>query len=547
MAPERHQSLFFFAWNSVSSAVRAWDVVGLETVRSPFCRPVFALLQGSALWYAAEVVSWKIADVIDFEWFLAGDGDVDDTALRARDRQIFEKISQADALHRPKSRKEIFRAWLEMRRRQTSETPPGEYFLTAWQTLSVLSALAGAAIGISVAAAVLLTYRGDEPVNVAWFFACTVGIQWLILAAALGLWLLRRTAHLFENFHPVRKLLSGLLWSLSAALHQLPGERRERIRARLMRIRRKGEVFQLLVWPLVMITQIFGVFFNAGVLIALLLPLGRDVAFGWQSTLKTSPETVYKLVSSIAAPWSFLPNAHPARQQVVQSRFSYSEGIKSLSLPAMTSWWPFLFYATFFYGFLVRLVLLIWCGLSLRAALRGFSFDHANCSALFRRLTGPFIQGHPETAKLAVPEAFPSVDHNANGSCLALIASELEIQEDQIETGLRAGFGWRLSRPVLSVRIDDPGGNADALERIAREAPSLTGVAVLIGARRAPIRAIALVLRKIAEAAGGEIEVLVLLAGSRESNSHEPVEEFSTWRNFLAIHDLRLGLERWRS
>ena len=65
---------------------------------------------------------------------------------------------------------------------------------------------------------------------------------------------------LFENFHPVRKLLSGLLWSLSAALHQLPGERRERIRARLMRIRRKGEVFQLLVWPLVMITQIFGVF-----------------------------------------------------------------------------------------------------------------------------------------------------------------------------------------------------------------------------------------------------------------------------------------------
>jgi hypothetical protein len=127
-----------------------------------------------------------------------------------------------------------------------------------------------------------------------------------------------------------------------------------------------------------------------------------------------------------------------------------------------------------------------------------------------------------------------------------LIASELEIQEDQIETGLSAGFGWRLSRPVLSVRIDDPSGNADALERIAREAPVLAGIAVLIGARRAPIRAIALVLRKITEAAGGKIEVLVLLAGSRESNSHEPAEEFNTWRNFLAIHDLRLGLERWR-
>ena len=69
---------------------------------------------------------------------------------------------------------------------------------------------------------------------------------------------------------------------------------------------------------------------------------------------------------------------------------------------------------------------------------------------------------------------------------------------------------------------------------------------MLIGARRAPIRAIVLVLRKIAEAAGGKIEVLVLLVGSREVNSHDPAEEFNTWRNFLAIHDLRLGLERWR-
>jgi Protein of unknown function (DUF2868) len=501
---------------------------------------------GGALWYAAEVVSWKIADVIDFEWFLAEDGDVDDAALRVRDREICEKISLASESRQVKSRKELFRAWLDERRNQTPGAPPGEYFQAAWQTLSMLSALAGAGIGIGVAAAVLLAYRGDEPVNVAWFFACTVGIQWLILAGALGIWLLRQTTHLFENFHPLRRLLSGLLWSLSAALHQLPGERREHIRARLMAIRRKSEVFQLLLWPLLMITQIFGVFFNAGVLIALFLPLGRDVAFGWQSTLRTSPETVYRLGSSIAAPWYFLPNAHPTREQVVQSRFSYSEGIKSLSLPAMSSWWPFLFYATFFYGFLVRLALLIWCGLSLRAALGGFSFDHANCSALFRRLTGPFIQGHPDTAKLVVPEAFPSIDHNAHGSCLALVASELEIREDEIETGLSTGFGWRLSRPVLSVRIDDPSGNADALERVAREAPVLAGVAILIGARRAPIRAIALVLRKVVEAAGGKIEVLVLLAGNRESNSHEPAEEFNTWRNFLAIHDLRLGLERWR-
>ena len=185
---------------------------------------------------------------------------------------------------------------------------------------------------------------------------------------------------------------------------------------------------------------------------------------------------------------------------------------------------------------------MIWCGLGLGTALRKFSFSHASCSALFRRLTGPFIQGHPETAGLEVPELFRLAGHNGNGSCLALIASELEIQEKEIETGLSAGFGWQLSKPVLAVRIDDPSGNAAALERIAALTRDLPYYA-----RRAPIRAIALVLRRIAEVAGGKIEVLVLLAGSRESNLQESSEEFRNWRNFLAIHDLRFGLEKWPS
>jgi hypothetical protein len=232
-------------------------------------------------------VSWKISDVIDFEWFLAEDGDVDDAALRVRDGEIFARISTSAARPPPKDRKDVLRAWLEARRSETSETPPGEYFLTAWQLLSTLSALAGAAIGMSVATAVLLAYTGDEPVNVAWFFACTVGIQWLILAVALLIWLLRRTTHLFEDFHPLRRLLSGLLWSLSTALHQLPGERRERMRARLMSIRRKGEIFQLMVWPLLMVTQIL-VFFQRRRPYCSFAAFGKRCRLGWQSTLKTS-------------------------------------------------------------------------------------------------------------------------------------------------------------------------------------------------------------------------------------------------------------------
>jgi hypothetical protein len=492
------------------------------------------------------IVSWKIVDVIDFEWLLAEDGELDQAALENRDRPLGNRIAGSDSRKKARDRRQIFLAWLQARRSEISETLPGEHFLTVWQLLVVLSALIGVSLGLSVAGALLLAYTGDEPVNVGWFFACTVGIQWLILLASLLVWLLRRTTHLFENFRPLRNLLAGLLWSWGAALQQLPGEQRQRVRARLMGIRRKGEVFQLLVWPLLMISQIFGVFFNVGVLVALLLPFGRDVAFGWQSTLKTSSETVYQLVSSLAAPWSFLPQPHPTREDVLQSRFSYSEGIQSLSLPAMTSWWPFLFYATIFYGLIVRTALLLWCLLGLRAALRGYSFNHAGHNALFRRLSGPFIQGHLETAKLQVPEAFTSKDHQATGACLALLASELEMSESEVELALGT-LGWQLSRPILAVRIDDPSGNAVAIERISREASSLAGIAVLVGARRTPIRAIALMLQKITQAAGANIEVLVLVvhAGSGDASTQDTTEKLGTWRNFLAIHDLQVGLERW--
>ena len=189
---------------------------------------------------------------------------------------------------------------------------------------------------------------------------------------------------------------------------------------------------------------------------------------------------------------------------------------------------------------------MVWCAVGLRGALRGFSFNHAGHNALFRRLSGPVIQGHLETAKLEVPESFASVDHKTSGVCLALIASELEIPESEVESGLST-LGWQLSRPILPLRIDDPSGNAAALDRIGREASSLAGISVLIGARRTPIRAIALMLQKITRAAGLDIEVLVLLvqADAEDVSPQDLTEKLRTWRNFLAIHNLQVGLERW--
>jgi hypothetical protein len=54
-------------------------------------------------------------------------------------------------------------------------------------------------------------------------------------------------------------------------------------------------------------------------------------------------------------------------------------------------------------------------------------------------------------------------------------------------------------------------------------------------------------LQRITQAAGASIEVLVLLvhAGAGDVSPQDITEKSSTWRNFLAIHDLHVGLERW--
>ena len=490
---------------------------------------------------------WTIADVLDFEYLLAADASGDDAALRARDREIFEqKIApQLDDTTRD-DRRGIFRHWLTSRRGSETDLP-GAHFRASWQTLLTLAALAGLGIGVSLTAG-LLHYRGDEPVNVAWFFAATVGLKLLLLVAAFVWWLLRRATGVLDDFRPLRALLSALLWALSAGLRRLPGEQRDRVRATLATINHRREIYgSLATWPLLVITQLFGVCFNLGVLATLLLQVAlSDVAFGWQSTLRTSPEEAFHLVSTIAAPWSALPNPHPTFDQVVASRFAYSAGIQPLSQAAMAAWWPFLCYAAAAYGLLVRVLLFVWAITGLRRALRAIPFDHQGCNALLRRLTGPVFEAQSKTAELQIPACAEGRAARIAGGALVLLAEDLTINTETLTQFLHAHYGWQLSK-TLPVQIDHPSGNASALEAVGASAPRPAGIVIGIPARRAPIKAIALFLQKVVAASGGA-ETLVLLFGTRDGDGFAAVcdEDFTHWRNFNAIHGLHLGLEKWR-
>jgi uncharacterized protein DUF2868 len=495
---------------------------------------------------------WTIADVIDLEYLLAADSDANDERLRQRDREIFElKIRPKLASSALQERRAIFKAWLNTRRAEARSRLPGQYFSGAWQTLLWLGAFIGVALGGSVTVA-LLHYKGAEPVNVAVFLGATVGVQLLILAAVALAWLLRRAIGDADGGHPLRWLVAALLWSFGATLQRLPGEQRERLRAAFATIGHKREIYgSLAVWPLLIVTQVFAVSYNTGILATLLAHVAAtDLAFGWQSTLHASPEQVHRLVCAISAPWAWLvPNAHPTFEQIVGSRFQYSAGLTPLSSAAMASWWPFLCYAVVCYGLLPRAALLVLAGAKLRRALRSLAFDEHDCNALFRRLTGPLVEAQSSTAALQIPEtAEPALHtHSApGGDCFTLVATDAEIADGEIAAHLAKAYGWRLVK-TLPVQIDHPGGNSAALAELRNAAPSLASVVVVAPAERDPIVAIARCLKEIIDAAGAKPEVLLLLTGERRGAGFAPVpdERVQFWRNLNAIHRLHAGIECW--
>ncbi len=494
--------------------------------------------------------SWTLTDLVDFEMLLSQGEGGDEPAWQAtwaKRRPNVSHLGAADA------RRVLFYAWLEIRREEAGTPLPGESIASGWRWLGTLGTVIGLLLGGSVTGG-LLHYRGDEPVNVAWFLGGTVGLQWALLLAAVIAGLLRTATGIKDAFRPLHHLVSGLAWLCSTGLRRLPGEQRNRLRAHLARLGRKREIYgSLTTWPFLVVTQLFAVGYNVGVLSVLLTHVAAtDLAFGWQSTLDLSPEAAHRIVSALASPWAwFAPNPHPTLSEIVGSRFSFSAGIAGMDRAAMASWWPFLVYSVAVYGLLVRAALLVFASIRLRNALAKWPFDHEGCNALARRLTGPLIHAQEDTTALKIPEpappSFAPSPVSESGACLALVATELEWPPARTHGILSRAFGLSVAE-THSVQIDHPSANAEALESVSQSHSSATAVVVVLPAHRAPITAIALFLRKVTEAAGPHREVILLVTGRPAGDGFSPVpdQEFQHWRNVQAIHHLRVTLERLR-
>jgi len=356
-------------------------------------------------------MKWRIPDLIDFEYLLRArsNKNLDDAAGDA-DRRIYQAFihNHPDMAEKPGSirRRTLFRYWLSRKREEIKTAAgdqaqlPGE---AAAETLSLTRWMAGIA-GILFGAGLcgsLLAYAGDDPINI---FSCLYVMiaPQLILLLLLGVSSVFRVLGRGRSIGGVYPLLTGLFRRFIKKLinsrhNALSAGRRTEIEAVTGMIGQSRTIYgPILFRPIFIIGQIFGICFNAGIIGVLLLRVTiTDLAFGWQSTLKPAAETVYRIVDTIALPWSwFLPAAiaHPTVSQIEGSQFVLKEGMQHLNSPDLVAWWPFLLLAVIFYGLTPRLLIFAATVIRQRRAIKRLSFKHAACDRLLSAMKTPRVQ-----------------------------------------------------------------------------------------------------------------------------------------------------------
>lgn len=355
--------------------------------------------------------SWQIRDLIDLEYFLGRKFD-ESTGETASDDVDFDRRAyrsfpdQSVPADTTEQRRRLIRHWLEERRKYEKKGArippalPGEAFSETMRLMRLLLAATAFVFGAGLTWG-LLSYTGREPVNVftcLWVLVAPQVILLLILLLSAVFYQIRKDGS-FKLVYPLlTAILHGMMQRIGRfAAKKMDAGRADRIREVHALLGKTRTVYgSVFFWPVFLLAQGFALFFNAGILGAMFLKVAiTDLAFGWQTTLQVSQESVLQFVETVALPWAWLfspPVSHPTLEQIAGSRMILKDGIFHLATADLASWWPFIFLAVLFYGFLPRL-LLAGAGFILkRRAIQAIGFNHGACDRLIMRMKTPRVE-----------------------------------------------------------------------------------------------------------------------------------------------------------
>jgi hypothetical protein len=363
-------------------------------------------------------------------------------------------------------------------------------------------------------------------------------------------------------FHqvPPFSLIRFLLWNLMVKLMgsigkktagHLSRETISRFESAWGLVKGKSRCYgNLFPWHLFILTQIFAVCFNIGIITATLLRvLGSDLAFGWQSTVQLSSHAVYGVVRFVSLPWSFAVNeslAHPSLSQIEGTRMILKDGITRLATEDLVSWWPFLCFCVVAYGLVPRLVLLASAVVMRKKALDHIRFENMACDMLMVKLTNPTVETRgespiPRTALDSKTQdsqiGNPTIlsGDMAHMPFLALVPHDIAADccDEELNHHLHAMFGTGFINKVL-VAVDSS-VDKTALETLFTN-KSIQRVVFLMEAWQPPIRETMEFIRLLRRTGGNDLRIHILLVGkpSQETIFTAPSPNDSmVWTNKL--------------
>ena len=509
---------------------------------------------------------WTLSEILDLDYFLHTDADMDAATLAKRDRSIFLELQQSPRLpsvpDTPEPRKKILLSWLS-RRKTLALSPgtvtvfPGQMVAGALKTLTLYTSIFGLFIGVSMALT-LLAYAGKAPINVFTYILVLIIPQILLVAGILLFLCFRRPArsrlHASPIFYLGGKAVTALAKRIASRfVHSLPAGNRHAFLATLGSISSSNQKYgRLFFWPLLSVTQCFGVMFNIGALgTTLVKVMGSDLAFGWQSTLQLSTRAVYHFVTAIALPWSWIiPGnlAHPSMEQISGSKMILKEGIYRLGTQDLVSWWPFLCFALICYGLLPRIILYILAYYASARTVKEHPLSSPDIDRLFFRMNTPVVETTPRDFPLPrKPQPLQSasqeiIDHaQPTGpvpeSLVILIPEEISehCPLDQLYDAIHSGTGVKPSNHVFLDPYDQDAllrqvDNMSWQENHAR-------IAILQEAWQPPIREFLNFLTTLASGCGHPTQITIALIGKPDPESMlTPPDDLHTqvWKDQIA-------------
>ena len=493
------------------------------------------------------MMKWRLRDIIDLEYFFHQDAvsrsEGNQKDVHERDRNIYlNSVMPGIKENQRPDRRFIIRTWLN-RRQEAEKTKtaalPGESFESLYGSFRFIFLVVGLVLGGGLGAS-FLTYTGDSPVNVFVYLSVFVFFQLLLLLLLVILSLYR----LYK-----RSLSSSLLYTLisrfmfrmlvsakNQVVRKMSAEQRLQAEFALGTVVSKTRTYGILFFlPIFILTQLFAMGFNLGLLTATLFKvITADIAFGWQSTIQLSPEAVHSLVQKIALPWSWAVQgdiAFPSLDQIEGSRIILKEGIYHLSTPNLVSWWPFLCLAVLVYGLLPRLLLFLMAVFAQRRYLGSLDFRQGTCEQLLQRMATPLVTTRGSTvddagaADETVPghaaPVHPSLDGRIAGkNLLIMIPDELydSCSREEIESVVNKGT-VSVIQEVLRINQDYTSDKELLVSLSNRERMMETDILIIQEAWQPPIMEYLDFIKQLRQALGDGPCIRIGLIGKPQADT----------------------------